>query len=334
MKKSILFFTTLLIAAFTSAQQSNVTFQVDMSEYTGPTFTSIELNGSFNGWCGACTPMTDMGNGIYAVTVALDNGPIEYKFTFDNWNGQETLLPGTPCTLTSGEFTNRYYEVNGDETLPVVCWESCDACGNATSGSVLFQVDMSEYAGTFTTVNLNGTFNEWCGGCASMTDDDGDMVYELMVNVPVGTIEYKFTVDGWTDQEMLTPGTFCTVTVDEFTNRVLEVTGNTTLPIVCWADCQECGALAVNEVSWITDFSAAPNPVRDGQLILKANLQTVMTYTVIISDLTGKTLIETTGSASVIDERIDVSSLKEGYYLVNIASSEGRAAERILILNQ
>ena len=64
---------------------------------------------------------------------------------------------------------------------------------------VLFQVDMSVYDGTYNTVNLNGSFNGWCGSCATMTDDDGDLVYELLVTLDAGVYEYKFTLDGWTD---------------------------------------------------------------------------------------------------------------------------------------
>ena len=59
----------------------NVTFQVDMNEYTG-SYGTVNLNGSFAGWCGACIPMTDDDtNGVYEVTVEIATGTIEYKFT-------------------------------------------------------------------------------------------------------------------------------------------------------------------------------------------------------------------------------------------------------------
>ena len=68
---------------------------------------------------------------------------------------------------------------------------------------VVFQVDMNDYSGSYGQVNLNGGFNGWCGGCAVMTDDDGDNVYQLEVDLAPGTYEYKFTLDGWSQQEML-----------------------------------------------------------------------------------------------------------------------------------
>jgi polyisoprenoid-binding protein YceI len=110
-----------------------------------------------------------------------------------------------------------------------------------TSVDVTFKVDMSEYTGSYTTVNLNGTFNNWCGACAVMNDDDADDVYEITVNLPVNeAIEYKFTVDGWTDQEMLTEGSSCTITSDGFTNRTITPASDSTLNVVCWGACTSC----------------------------------------------------------------------------------------------
>ena len=44
----------------------------------------------------------DDGDGIYAVTVDLGAGLIEYKFTVDGWNAQEEFVGGESCTLTTG----------------------------------------------------------------------------------------------------------------------------------------------------------------------------------------------------------------------------------------
>ena len=70
----------------------------------------------------------DNADGIYDVTVELSAGQIEYKFTLDGWTAQEEFAGGESCTLTSGPFTNRVYEVTEDVMLDAVCWNSCDAC--------------------------------------------------------------------------------------------------------------------------------------------------------------------------------------------------------------
>ena len=106
-----------------------------------------------------------------------------------------------------------------------------------------FKVDMSNYTGSYGTVNLNGGFNSWCGWCAPMSDADGDMIYELDVELDGGTYEYMFSLDGWsTDQEVFEGGAqLCTSTIDGYTNRTIEVSGDTLLPPVCWNSCELCG---------------------------------------------------------------------------------------------
>ncbi|MAB47356.1 MAG: hypothetical protein CMC05_01880 [Flavobacteriaceae bacterium] len=229
-------------SAIPASTQSNVTFSVDMSEYAG-SFTEVNVNGTFNGWCGSCNPMTDMGNGIYEVTLPLSNGDIEYKFTVDGWTAQEEFVGGEPCTVTNGGFTNRALTVSEDVTLDTVCWNSCIACGaTPTDYNVTFSVDMSEYSGSFTEVDLNGSFNGWCGSCNPMTDM-GNGIWEVTLPITEGTIQYKFTLDGWTAQEEFAGGESCTITDGGFTNRVLTVSGDVSLDTVCFNSCDACSTV-------------------------------------------------------------------------------------------
>ena len=223
----------------------DVTFKIDLSNYSGPAYTNVNLNGTFNNWCGTCAQMTDSNNdSIYEITLALADDSVEYKFTLDGWTVDETLTPGDPCTKTTGGFTNRFLEINGDTILPEVCWQSCGVCtGNPTgptTKNITFQVDMNDYTGSFTTVHLNGTFNNWCGSCNPLTDANNDGVWEVTLPLAIDSIEYKFTVDGWTDDEKFGGGEPCTKTTSGFTNRFLATSGDTTLPVVCWASCSGC----------------------------------------------------------------------------------------------
>ncbi len=45
-------------------------------------------------------------------------------------------------------------------------------------------------------VSLAGTFNEWKPSETPMLDEDGDGIYETIVELPVGRYQYKFVVDG------------------------------------------------------------------------------------------------------------------------------------------
>jgi len=61
-----------------------------------------------------------------------------------------------------------------------------------TISDITFKVDMSQYAGSQSgspyTVNLNGNFNGWCGGCNPMTDADGDSVWEITLPLNIGDL--------------------------------------------------------------------------------------------------------------------------------------------------
>ncbi|MDP5075554.1 MAG: hypothetical protein NWP82_03635, partial [Flavobacteriales bacterium] len=227
----------------TYANTYNVTFQVDMQNVTG--FTTPEVNGTFNNWCGGCAPMTDAnGDNIWEITIPLSAGAYEFKFAYDSWAGQENLTEGSSCTVTTGSFTNRVLNVSADATLPVVCWASCTSCEQApVTYNVTFQVDMQNVSG-FTTPEVNGTFNNWCGGCFTMTDVDGDNIWEGTTQLAAGTYEFKYAYDAWAGSEQLTPGDVCTVTNDGFTNRSLVIANDIVLPVVCWASCVDCGSVA------------------------------------------------------------------------------------------
>ncbi|MFM7730934.1 MAG: hypothetical protein ACKO6L_07845, partial [Flavobacteriales bacterium] len=127
MKKIQVVMACLLSLAAQQVSAFQVTFQVNMQDVVG--YTTPEVNGVFNGWCGNCNPMTDTnGDGIWMTTISLPAGQYEYKFSHDNWTGQEWLTPGSACTLTSFGYTNRVIQVSNDLVLPVVCWSQCLNC--------------------------------------------------------------------------------------------------------------------------------------------------------------------------------------------------------------
>ena len=231
--------------------QAQTTFNVDMT-CAPEGFENVFVTGPWCGWCAndAYNTMTDPdGDGVYTVEVAELTGVVEYKYAINGFADQENLVndmvDGATCApvtdysgyanrqIDAGSVSNDYYGT---------CDGTCNDTPPPPGGTVLFRVDMSEYAGTYGTVNLNGSFNGWCGACATMIDDDGDMVFELPVDLPGGTVEYKFTLDGWTAQEEFTDGDPCTSTIDGYINRTLDVTGDLDLPVVCYNQCTACNA--------------------------------------------------------------------------------------------
>lgn len=121
-----------------TGQSDGVVFEVDMSQeiVDGGVYVT---GGSIDGWCGTCTALTDGdGDGIYTTTLDLEPGPVEYKFVNGGWGMEEVFDPATDgaCTLTTGEFTNRYFVVpaSGNAQIGTVCFNSCDACDPGDGG--------------------------------------------------------------------------------------------------------------------------------------------------------------------------------------------------------
>ncbi len=306
----------------------NVTFQVDMQNVTG--FTLPEVNGIFNNWCGGCAPMSDANSdGIWNLTIRLAPGTYEYKYAYDNWAGQETLAPGGSCVLTTGAFTNRIITVDADITLPVVCWNSCSACDNPSGPfNVTFQVDMRDVA-TFTTPEVNGTFNNWCGGCAPMTDANSDNIWEIIIPLPADTFEYKFANDNWTGQESLTSGSSCTITTDGFTNRQIIVTENIVLPAVCWGSCDPCvdGFEMLNTNS----LNIYPNPAQ-GQLNIALNQQVNDKLNLRVMDASGRVVFSSIYNPAQ-KLSVDTKNLANGVYFLQVSSNEIQVSKTFIVQN-
>lgn len=258
---------TFLIILFVSTlgfSQTQVTFKVDMTNYVGLGASStVHLNGNFNNWCGACNPMVREGStNVWAVTLPINPGPIEYKFTVDGWTAQENLTSGSTCTLTTGGFTNRSYVVGTTAvTLPTVCWQSCSSCSSTPQNTnVTFKVDMSNYVGLTASdiVYVAGTFNGWSGNANPLTREGTTNIWSGVIPIAPGTIEYKFEINNWATSESLTAGSSCTITTGGFTNRSL-VVGSTAIvnPVVCWASCSTCSTTPVISPSLPIDFESS-----------------------------------------------------------------------------
>ena len=262
-------FTLLMLsAAFVGTSQT--TFNVDMT--CAPEFTDVFVTGPWCGWCGNegyNQASDDDGDGIYTVTLADLTGndvAIEYKYAINGFASQENLvndmaeLGGTCAPIT--DYANYANRTTFGDTVNDDTYGTCDGtCNDSTviaeTVAVTFNVDMSEYTGAYGTVNLNGSFNGWCGACATMTDADGDGIYTISVDLNTeATVEYKFTLDGWTAQEMFTPGESCTSTIDGYTNRTLTVgTEATELAAVCYNSCEACSGGGGGDDTYTVTFN-------------------------------------------------------------------------------
>lgn len=182
--------------------------------------------------------------------------PWEYK---DSWaykdtsgsvtfNGLNWVMGGVDCT--DGSTTS----ISSNCPYP-----HCSTQGGNVI-DVTFKVDMSQVIDPFNLPELNSTFNNWCGNCNTLTDVDGDEIWELTVSLNIGdTIEYKFSADNWAFQETLDPNETCTNGLSNFTNRFLIVpSNNKVLDDVCWGSCSPCATDLENINSY--QLNIYPNP--------------------------------------------------------------------------
>ncbi len=222
------------------AADGDITFMVDMSEYTDP-FTTVYFSGTPNNWSGDANPLTDMGNGMWEGTVNIPGGDHLFKFSLDNWAGQEFLAIGAPCTINNNGNADRNISVDGDATYGPYCFSSCYECGFVQdSVDITFQVNME-----FETVDPAGVFIAGGGnfgnpGDFPMTNTSGN-IWELTVKRPKGFASYYTITNGacpdYSCKENLTglpcgdPGNFN----DRF---LMSVQSDTTL-MHCFSQCTE-----------------------------------------------------------------------------------------------
>lgn len=316
-----------------AAADGEVTFSVDMTDYAGGqilTGSNVYVSGTFNEWSGDGNAMNDDdGDLIYTATIAMPAGVQDFKFTVNNWADQEMFNGGETCIQSFGEFHNRLIVVDGNATLDTDCFNSCDDCGvvQAQPGTISLSVNMSEYAGTETltanNVYVSGAFNEWCGDCAPLDDSDGDGIYSGDIAFPAGMQQFKFTINNWVDQEEFAGDESCVFSDGEFHNRVIDVDGDATYDVSCFASCFDCGE------SGIEDFDFAiqlfPNPIQD---ILQIDSEELIDAIQII-DLTGKTIYNVQ-SVLTREHQVDMSAYQAGIYFITISKDGTNQTHRMI----
>ncbi len=227
----------------------DVTFRVNMSQQT-VSGNGVHLAGNFQGWVPGTTLMTDANSdGIYEVTLPVEeNTNISYKFINGNDWGFEESVSG-PCTFEN----NRSYAVGSSNvSLNVVCYASCDNCPvGIPTYPVTFRVNMSKTVPSPNGVHLAGNFGNagyanWVPDAILMTDADGDLVYEVTLNLNENTYyDFKY-VNGntWDDAETAGDLAGC-----EFLgNRTTHVAAvGKTLPRVCFKSCSNCTFAVSND---------------------------------------------------------------------------------------
>jgi len=231
-------------------QTYNVTFSVNTANITVGEY-GMYLGGGIIGPANAYAMSDDDGDGVWTVTISMGEGTTgNYIFlnspaNGEDWGAKENLT-GQECA--DGEYDDRLLaEVTSDTTL-LHCFGSCESDGTCPATTeVTFNVDMSQYGlMDGDTVHVNGEFTGWCGICGNeMSDDDGDGVYSITFDLEPGSYFWKYTVNGWDNQESFSDAVDgCTANNNGNFDRQVVVTDEAQELTYCWNSCDSACAVS------------------------------------------------------------------------------------------
>ena len=303
----------------------NVTFNVDMNQVT-QSFTTPEVNGLWNNWCGNCNPLTDAnGDGIWTTTLPLPVGTTqEYKFSADAWTIQEQNNPAAPCTNGNATYTNRVLVIPATDTvLSVVCWSQCTACDVDVTLKVNMAWEKANNAISADGIHVAGDFQGWNPGATEMLDADNDGIYQVTVSLPANSsIQYKFiNGNAWGSDESVPSACVVPTTMNRGATFAY---GDSTLNPVCFGKCTDCAASLGESLQNVSLF---PNPTRG--LFNLARMDAATEVEVSVLDLQGKVLTVAKWNEGVETLSIDLSSFANGVYMVRMTSVEGSRTMRV-----
>lgn len=172
-----------------------VRFRVDMNTQPSVNPAGVHVAGDFQGWGSGDSPLYDLdGNNVWEAYYSVgDVESIEFKYINGNdWDNPNENITGT-CGAEGGNRLELLTDLH--TVLPIYCFSQCDPC--TEPAAVTFKVDMSLQTVSADGVHLAGGFGsagyaDWNPGGIEMTDSDGDNIYEVTLNLPTGTYEYKF----------------------------------------------------------------------------------------------------------------------------------------------
>ncbi len=312
----------------------DITFELNTASLSSVDPAGIFLAGGGTFGSPGDNPMTDMGNGMWSITVRKAKGfNSDYVFTNGNsgW-GDKEVLTGLPCAF--GQYDDRRLPAVYSDTTLKACFATCDSDGSCAGAvmdlNVTFGVDLSSLPAatldSMTSVNIFGSFNGWNNMANPLTNSGGNVwTTTIPLSPNTDSIEYKFFVhSGWDGnanvEESLTSGDDCTITagnMGQFVNRIGAV-ADTIQPAYCWNVCDACGYTNVNGVQIDENlFQLNPSLVRNYTNITFASDVLNKEKQVLVTNALGQVI-----SAKVVNDenihRIETANFANGLYFVTV----------------
>ena len=237
MRKSYPIAYTFLLTLFSMISYSQCHYTIDMQDSFGDGWNGASVDATVNG-----APATSFGfangNNSSDSLFTLTGDVVEFNFVSGNWDTEITFQVYDPSgfqILNIGPFATN----DGNDSFLLT--DTSNSTCLPQNVSVTFAVDMNNTTASFTTPEINGDWNNYCGNCDPMSDPDGDNIWETTLTLLSGSYEYYFTADNVLIEETLNSGETCTNGNPNATRRILNISNqNIILPTVCWSSCSEC----------------------------------------------------------------------------------------------
>ena len=323
-------------SCYACGTSANITWNVGVGD---PSDTGVWLAGGAEfGAPGGNYEMSDEdGDGVYSVTIERLIG-WEGFYTFTNGNCPDFSckenIAGQDCAYPDN-FNDRYLDAGTTEVN--TCFAECTTDTNcappAEPTMTTFSVDMNEVATVSADgVNLFGQFSNW--GNIPMTDDDGDGVWTVTIELDKTIYEYKFKngVDG-ENQESLVEGSSCTVSTPDgmFTNRLIDLTeaeATSSADVVCYESCEAC-------MTNTNDLEANNNLIKlyptIAQDIMYLDVLTSFDNGIVqIISLQGELMNTIQIGNNTTDNAINVANYPQGTYILSLTTDTFRSTQRFV----
>lgn len=279
----------------------------------------------------------DDNDGIFTISIERQMG-FEGFYTFTNGNCPDFSckenIAGQDCA-NPDNFNDRFIPaVMADATINT-CFAECTTDTNCTAPPeptmTTFSVDVNQVSevdaeGIF----IAGQFSNWAN--VAMSDDDGDGIWTIGIELAKTTHEYKFR-NGMESEEVLEAGSSCTITTPDgmFTNRLIDLTAaeaTSEADIVCYESCAQC-TVGTDDLEANNNLIKLYPTIAQDMMYLDV-LTTFDNGTVQIISLQGALMNTIQIGNNTTGNAIEVANYPQGTYMLSLTTDTFRSTQRFV----
>ncbi|MEZ5047000.1 MAG: hypothetical protein R2831_08405 [Chitinophagaceae bacterium] len=322
MKKIVLFL--FYIICIQQSQAKKVRFAVDMSQYT-ILATGVHVFGDFQqvagygpDWTSYTCLMTQssMDTNIYYFTVDIPAfAKYEYKFINGDQSYEVEIVPEESQVGYNFD-DNRWIYIDSldNDTLKLPPLRFNENCASGQT-MIRFLVDMSKESINANGIHVKGDF-QGNDPNATRLYSFGNDIYEVIGYMNTGMQHFNF-VNGNSNADVETISGACTMG----SYRMVTLNNDIVLSKVCYASCDSCISVGINDISWQNKITFKGNPIRQTSWIQFEDLSNY--HHIAIFDMQGRILRKYLNVKETMFP-IEKGTLASGNYVLKIMNDKNQ----------